>query len=64
MPGNQNMGWLLTIILGIVGAYVGAFIGQVLGLGVVTGFNFGSMFLAIGGALLVLWIYGMVTKKG
>ena len=64
MPGNQNMGWLLTIILGIVGAYVGAFIGQVLGLGDVTGFNFGSMFLAIGGALLVLWIYGMVIKKG
>jgi uncharacterized membrane protein YeaQ/YmgE (transglycosylase-associated protein family) len=32
MPGNQGMGWLLTIILGIVGAYVGAFVGQLLGL--------------------------------
>ena len=30
MPGNQNMGWLMTIILGIVGAYVGAFVGQLL----------------------------------
>ncbi|WP_373707305.1 GlsB/YeaQ/YmgE family stress response membrane protein [Kaistella sp.] len=64
MPGNQGMGWLLTIILGIVGAYVGAFIGQLLGLGDVTGFNIGSMFLAIGGALIVLWIYGMATKRG
>ena len=44
--------------------YVGAFVGQLLNLGDVTGFNIGSMFLAIGGALLVLWIYGMVTKKG
>ena len=63
MPGNQNMGWLLTIILGIVGAYVGAFVGQLLGLGDVSGFNIGSMLLAIGGALIILWIYGMATKR-
>jgi len=63
MPGNQNMGWLLTIILGIVGAYIGAFIGQMLGWGDVTGFNIGSMFLAVGGALIILWIYGMATKR-
>ncbi|UOE40575.1 GlsB/YeaQ/YmgE family stress response membrane protein [Chryseobacterium suipulveris] len=64
MPGNQNMGWLITIILGIVGAYVGAFVGQLLGLGDVTGFNFGSMALAVVGALIILWIYGMATKRG
>ena len=63
LPGNQNMGWLLTIILGIVGAYIGAFIGQMLGWGDVTGFNIGSMFLAVGGALIILWIYGMATKR-
>ena len=58
------MGWLLTIVLGIVGAYVGAFVGQLLGFGDVDGFNIGSMFIAIAGALLVLWIYGMATKRG
>lgn len=63
MPGNQNMGWLWTIILGIVGAYVGAFVGQLLGLGDVTGFNVGSMLLAVGGSLIVLWLYGMATKR-
>lgn len=63
MPGNQGMGWLMTIILGIVGAYVGAFVGQFLELGDVTGFNIGSMFLSVGGALIVLWLYGMITKK-
>ncbi len=63
MPGNQNMGWLMTIILGIVGAFVGAFVGQFIGFGDITGFNFKSMLLAIGGALIVLWLYGMITKK-
>lgn len=63
MPGNQNMGWLVTIILGIVGAYVGAFVGQLLHLGDVTGFNVGSVLLAVVGSLIVLWIYGKLTKK-
>ncbi len=63
MPGNQNMGWLMTIILGIVGAFVGGFVGSLVGLGDVNSFSFGSMALAVLGALLVLWIYGMATKR-
>lgn len=63
MPGNQNMGWLMTIILGIVGAFVGGFVGSLLGLGDVNSFSFGSMALAVVGALIVLWIYGVATKR-
>lgn len=63
MPGTQGGGWLITIILGIVGAFVGGFIGaNVLGWGAVDSFDFRSMLLAVGGALIVLWIYGMLTK--
>ena len=63
MPGNQGMGWLMTIILGIVGAFVGGWVGSLIGWGTVNDFDCKSMLLAVVGALLVLWIYGMVTKK-
>ena len=55
MPGRDPGGIILTILLGIAGAFVGGFIGSRLGLGTVTGFNLGSLALAIGGALLLLW---------
>ena len=63
MPGTQGGGWLMTIILGIVGAFVGGFIGSFLGWGTTNSFDFRSMLLAVGGALIVLWVYGMATKK-
>ncbi len=62
MPGKAPGGIILTIVLGIVGAIVGGFIGTLLGFGDVSGFDFRSMLLAVGGGVLVLFIYGMVTK--
>lgn len=56
-PGDENMGWIKTILLGAVGAIVGGFIASALGLGAVTGFNIGSLLVATGGAVLVLFIY-------
>jgi uncharacterized membrane protein YeaQ/YmgE (transglycosylase-associated protein family) len=62
LPGKQGGGWIITIILGIVGALVGGFIGGALfGLDV-SGFNIESVFTAVLGAILVLLIYGLVTR--
>ena len=62
MPGKQGGGIVLTALLGIVGAVVGGFIGSKLGFGEVTEFNMRSMALAIGGALLVLFVWGFARK--
>jgi uncharacterized membrane protein YeaQ/YmgE (transglycosylase-associated protein family) len=31
MPGEQKMGWILTILLGVAGSFVAGFVGQALG---------------------------------
>jgi uncharacterized membrane protein YeaQ/YmgE (transglycosylase-associated protein family) len=62
MPGKAPGGILLTIALGIVGAIAGGFIGTQLGFGDISGFDFRSILLAVGGGVLVLFVYGLVTK--
>ena len=62
MPGKVPGGIIVTIALGIVGAVVGGFIGAQLGFGDISGFDLRSMLLAVGGGVLVLFIYGLVTK--
>ena len=62
MPGKDSGGIIVTILLGIGGAFVGGFIGSALGLGTVTGFNLGSILLAIGGAVLILLLYRALKR--
>jgi uncharacterized membrane protein YeaQ/YmgE (transglycosylase-associated protein family) len=54
MPGKQGGGFILTTILGILGACLGGYVGTRLGWGDVTGFNLPSFGLAVGGALSLL----------
>lgn len=61
MPGNQKMGCLLTIGLGIAGSVVFTYLGQVAGW---YGPGEGARFIgSTVGALIVLAIYGFLTKK-
>jgi uncharacterized membrane protein YeaQ/YmgE (transglycosylase-associated protein family) len=63
MPGRDPGGFIVTIILGIVGALVGGFISVQLGFGDVTGFNIGSIIIAVLGAILLLFIYRMIKSR-
>lgn len=63
MPGKDPGGFIVTILLGIVGAVVGGWIGQALGLGSVTGFNFASFGLAVVGALVLLALYRVLKGR-
>jgi uncharacterized membrane protein YeaQ/YmgE (transglycosylase-associated protein family) len=57
MPGDDPGGMIVTILLGIAGAFVGGFLATLIGLGTVDGFNVGSLLIAVGGSLLLLWVY-------
>lgn len=60
MPGKDPGGFIVTTLLGIVGAVVGGFLGRLLGLyqeGEPAGFV-GALL----GAILVLWIYRKTRK--
>ncbi|WII95277.1 GlsB/YeaQ/YmgE family stress response membrane protein [Moraxella haemolytica] len=60
-PGADSMGWILTIILGIVGAAVGGFIASAFGIQANGGF--GGLVLSVIGAIIVLFIYEFFTKR-
>ncbi|MBX9718943.1 MAG: GlsB/YeaQ/YmgE family stress response membrane protein [Microbacteriaceae bacterium] len=64
LPGKQGGGWLSTLILGVVGALLGGWIGSLLSLGSVDSFfSIGTWLLAIGGSILVILLWGLITRK-
>jgi uncharacterized membrane protein YeaQ/YmgE (transglycosylase-associated protein family) len=63
LPGTQGGGWIITLILGIVGALLGGFLGSaIFGVGLGGFFELRTWLLAIGGAIIVLLIYGLATR--
>ena len=64
LPGRQGGGWVITLILGVVGALLGGLIGSaIFGTGLQEFFSLTTWLLAIGGAIIVLLIDGMITKR-
>lgn len=58
---RQGEGFILDIVLGIIGAIVGGFIFNAFGGAGVTGFNAYSLLVAVIGAIVVLVIYHAVV---
>ncbi|HWI84059.1 GlsB/YeaQ/YmgE family stress response membrane protein [Ramlibacter sp.] len=61
MPGPNPMGFILTTILGVVGALLATYVGQAMGWYAANG---SAGFIAsVLGALVLLFIYGMVARR-
>ena len=61
-PGDDKMGWIMTIILGVLGSVVAGYVGRAMGWyqpGQPAGW-----IASVIGAIVLLVIYGMVRRKG
>lgn len=60
---NARMGLLANIVVGVIGGFVGGFLmNLIVGKGI-TGFNAWSLLVATIGAIVLLWVIRIVSKK-
>ena len=62
MPDKVPGGIAVTILLGIVGALVGGFVAHLLNLGGSADFSLYGLLLAVAGGVLVLFVFGLISK--
>jgi uncharacterized membrane protein YeaQ/YmgE (transglycosylase-associated protein family) len=60
MKKNKQMGAIANIVVGIVGAFIGGYIMDFFGVEVEAGFNFTSLLVAILGAIVLLYLIGLL----
>ncbi len=63
MPGQDSMGIIATIVLGIVGSVIGGLVSMAIWRDTGEGFQPAGLILSILGAILVLWIWRMVKSR-
>ena len=66
LPGDQPGGFIVTTIVGIIGAVIAGFIAQALGFGdpIDEFFDFSTWVAAIIGAIVLLLIWQWVANRG
>jgi uncharacterized membrane protein YeaQ/YmgE (transglycosylase-associated protein family) len=60
---RQGEGFILDVVLGIIGAVVGGWLFAQFGGAGVTGFNLYSMFVAVVGAIIILILYHALFRR-
>jgi uncharacterized membrane protein YeaQ/YmgE (transglycosylase-associated protein family) len=63
-PGtaDEPNGWVMTMVLGVVGAFVGGWIASLLGIGAISGsFSIGGILMAALGSIVVIALMRLVT---
>jgi uncharacterized membrane protein YeaQ/YmgE (transglycosylase-associated protein family) len=66
-PGSQGGGIVATMILGIVGAFIGGALFNLLSTGTLsfaaTGLSIGGIFVAVIGAIIAIFLWGLLTRR-
>jgi uncharacterized membrane protein YeaQ/YmgE (transglycosylase-associated protein family) len=63
LPGSDPMGWLATLVLGVVGSIVGGFVGSLIWGASNGGFQPGGFFLSLLGAILLLLVWRKIGPR-
>lgn len=64
LPGKQGGGWFVTLLLGVIGAMVGGWLGgMIFNANLEEFFSLQTWALAIGGSIVVLLIWGLITGR-
>jgi len=63
LPGKDPMGFVGTVIAGIIGALVGYFLFAAIGIGDTDKFDFGGIIGAIIGTMIVLLIWRAISGR-
>jgi uncharacterized membrane protein YeaQ/YmgE (transglycosylase-associated protein family) len=63
MPTTGPGGLIVTVLIGMAGASIGGFIVRLLGGTGATGFNVWSILVATLGAIILLFLYGLVDRR-
>lgn len=62
MPGKDPGGFIITALLGIAGMFLGAWIAGMFGIRI--GGDLAEFIIGVIGAMILLFIYRLVAKKG
>jgi uncharacterized membrane protein YeaQ/YmgE (transglycosylase-associated protein family) len=60
-PGRENMGIIMTLVIGVAGAFLAGLIGQIFGWYTLP--NWKGFVVAIVVALILIVIYGRIVRK-
>lgn len=63
MGTDAQMGLALNIVVGVIGGFLGGWLLTLVGFDVAGGGFFFSFLTCLVGAVILLWIVGLVTKK-
>jgi len=61
MNKNKQMGAIANIVVGVVGAFIGGYIMDFFGADGITGFNLQSLIVAVVGAVVLLYVIGLIS---